>query len=306
MRTHRSGRAIAPAHPPSHTASLLVVLLALTTICGTGEALASTPDQSPGASTVTLVADGPFGRVEGAATSPGAAAPDPATLPVLDAWARGTSVTLRPTSGSLSPWRASALAEPALDPASTVDLGAGDGDAVIRLAETGLFLVRVDATIRPDGGALEGTWWWRIAVPDRGLPDGETGPPPPTIVLRAGAEVASLEQGSGCFLGTCGDIGGISPPELLPTIRTITAAPLSLSLSDASDMVRWSIEATRVGDTAGASTTLGQGEDLGEPVAWVVAPPTGDWLVEVSVTYDRERGHGDGYGRLLVSAPPPG
>jgi hypothetical protein len=272
----------------------LAAVLALTTLTA-----ASATDGSPGPASPTVVADGPFGRVAGVpATADGL--PDPGELQVLDAWAAGTRIRFEPTDGTLAPWAVTAIAEPP-DPANARELGAGDGDAVVTLAAPGLFLVRLDGTVRPDGGAFEGTWWWRVAVPDRALPEDETGPPPPGLRLGSADDVIVLEQGSGCFLGTCGDIGGISPPDLLPTIRSTPGAPLSLTLGDGSSMEAWTVSLAPVSGSGGEQL-LGQMRDGWVTHAWVAAPPAGDWVVAISVTFDRERGHMDGYGRLIVEA----
>lgn len=279
--------------------------LAMTLGCALAvPALGAEPSAGPG--TATLLADGAFGRVAGVVGDPGGSSPDPGTLPVLDAWARGTGITFRPSSGTLAPWHATALAEAGAEPSATIDLGGGDGDARVRLTASGLYLVAVEGTIRPDGDAIDGTWWWRVAVPDRDLPDGETGPPPPALVLASGDAIEPLEQGSGCFLGTCGDIGRVSPPDQLPTIRSIPGAPLELSLSDGSAVTDWRISARPVADTGAEGTGLGEGHGTPTTRAWVVAPGVGDWVVEVSVTFDRDRGSFDGYGRLIVEPAPGG
>lgn len=297
------GRDIAARHPRWSVA--LGIALALGSVpASLTPGLAAEPGASPGAEVATLIAQGPFGRAAGLAGDTADAPPDPARLPVLDAWARGTSVVVRPSVGTLAPWRVVAVAEPALDPASAVELGQGDGEATFELSTSGLFLVRVDGIIRPDGGAVEGSWWWRIAVPDRDLPEDETGPPPPAIVLASGDDVASLEQGSGCHLGTCGDIGRVSPPDLLPTVRTITQAPLAISLSDGSAMVGWSISATPLDGGEADGILLGHAGDTQMTQGWVPAPGIGDWVIAVSVTFDRERGRFDGYGRLIVEPAP--
>lgn len=279
-----------------------VVSIALMTMLAT---LSATPGiaarPSPGAETPTLVADGPFGRVAGVASATDTPAPDPDHVPVLDAWARGTTMVIRPTEGTLAPWTAVALAAPSFDPAAPVALGSGDGEAVLELGTTGLFLVRVAGTVRPDGTAIVGSWWWQVAVPDRDLPDEGSGPPPPAILLVSGAADAALEQGSGCYLGTCGDIGRVSPPDRLPTVRTIPGAPLSISLEDGSAMTRWWVSARRTDDAEADEVVLGQAEDTSTTRAWVVAPGAGEWVISVSVGFDRERGHFDGYGRLIVA-----
>lgn len=294
------GRHDAAAHPRRRAAVCIALMAGLAVLAATP---GSAAEPSPGARHVTLVADGPFGRVEGRATTIDGPPPDTDGLPVLDAWARGTTMMVRPTDGSLAPWHAIALAAPGFDPATSVELGSGDGDATLELTASGLFLIRVDGTIRPDGGAVEGSWWWQVAVPDRDLPNEGSGPPPPAIRLASGAEDEALEQGSGCFLGTCGDIGRVSPPDQLPTVRTIPGAPLSVSLADASAMTRWWVSASPVGDDGTADILLGQADDTSTTRAWVVAPGPGEWVISVSVGLDRERGHFDGYGRLIVGPP---
>ncbi len=297
------GRHPAALLPPGRRALRLALMSGVAIATSAIPAMAAGPTPSAGPGAPTLIADGPFGRVVGLRTRMDAPTPRLDELPVLDAWARGTTVAIRPTDGTLAPWRAVALAEPDLDPTTAVDLGTGDGDAVIGLSTSGLFLVRVDGTIRPDGGAIEGTWWWRVAVPDRDLPPDESGPPPPAIRLSSGDDAVALEQGSGCFLGTCGDIGGISPPDLLPTVRTIPGAPLALALADGSGLTDWRIEATPVEGDERDGVVLGEGRDTWATLAWSPAPADGEWLIEASVTLDRERGHLDGYGRLLVRPP---
>jgi hypothetical protein len=261
---------------------------------------AATPSASPMSAPVGLTATGPFGTVPGVLGPIAGSAPDPGSLAVLDGWARGATILVRPTVGTLSPWRAVALTEPGLDPATAIGLGEGDGDAPLLLSDTGTFLIGVSGTIRPDGGALDGTWWWRVAVPDRDRPDDEYGPPVPAIRLASADDVEVLEQGSSCYVGTCGDIGRVSPPDLLPTVRTIPGAPLSVSLADGSGVVAWSVAATPVDGGAGDTTLLGGADDTSTTQAWVSAPPEGDWIVMVSVTFDRDRGSSDGYGRLIV------
>jgi hypothetical protein len=260
-----------------------------------------TPTEAP--STPTLVADGPFGRVAGHPTGVAGPAPDPSELVVLDAWARGASVVIRATVGTLTPWRAVLVAEPSLDQTDALELG-GDGDAAITFQDAGLFLLRVEGTIRPPGDAVEGTWWWRIAVPARDLPLDETGPPPPPIRLASGDDAVALEQGSGCWLGTCGDIGRVSPPDALPSVRTFVGAPLMLTLTDHSGISAWRISAVPTAASAGEGLLLGQAQDTSVDEVWIPAPAAGDWIVEVSVTFDRDRGHLDGYGRLRVAPTP--
>lgn len=305
MTTPVRGRHRAAPHPRLTLVSWSASGLASVLVIASAMAVAgASPSPGPTAEPAGLAATGPFGTVPGVATAAAGSVPDPAGLPVLDGWARGATMMVRPTSGTLSPWHAIALREPGLDPTTATDLGEGDGDALLHLSTTGTFLIGVEGTVRPDGDAVEGAWWWRIAVPDRDRPDDEFGPPVPAIRLASGDDVQSLEQGSSCYVGTCGDIGGISPPDLLPTVRTIPGAPLSVSLADGSSVVAWSVSATPVGGTTSDAILLGSADDTETTKAWVSAPAEGDWVLTVSVTFDRERGSSDGYGRLIVGPAP--
>jgi hypothetical protein len=265
-------------------------------------ALASDP--SPGPEMPTLSAEGPFGTVAGYATASGARRPDLAQVPVLDAWARGATVAFRPSDGTLSKWHLWVMPGSEVGARTTYELTDADGDASVDLQEPGIYLLRVEGTIRADGGPVDGTWWWRVAVPYRDFPPDEHGPPPPALRLASADDIVTLEQGSGCFLGTCGDIGGISPPDLLPTVTTIEGAPLTITLGDGSGMVDWSIAVSPVGGDGSDETLLGRVRDTWMIDGWVAAPSRGDWLLSASVTFDRERGSFDGYGRLVVEEDP--
>jgi hypothetical protein len=305
MSTFTRGRRVT-AHLPWRAIAVAVSFGVWLGPSGPGHAVAAASDPGAVPDAPTLVAEGAFGRVEGLERDPGGPVPSSSDMPVLDAWARGTEVVIRPTVGTLAPWRATAEVESEQLVADPLDLGTGDGDAVLTFAESGLYLVRVDATIRPDGGAHAGTWWWRVAVPDRDLPADETGPPPPALVLASGDHAATLEQGSGCFLGTCGDIGRVGPPEDLPTVRTIPGAPVSLTLADGSGMTDWWLTVRPTSDDRAEPSSLGGVRDTWTRQAWVAAPGVGDWTLQASVTFDRDRGHFDGYGRLIVRSGPPG
>ncbi len=296
MTTSAWGRVRAASHPRTTLARLPVAGLALV-LAASATAVAAEPSASPSPAVPEVTATGPFGSVAG---QQAALPPNPASLPVLDGWARGASVLIHATDGTLSPWHAVALAEPDLAPAQAIDLGTGEGDAALVLSDTGMFLLRVDATVRPDGDAIDGTWWWHVAVPDRERPEDEYGPPVPAIGLASGDATQTLEQGSSCYVGTCGDIGRVSPPDLLPTLRTMVGAPLAVSLADGSGIASWSVSATPVGGADSDGVVLGRSDGATTTRAWVLSPAEGDWVVTVSIRFDRERGTTDGYGRLIV------
>jgi hypothetical protein len=257
---------------------------------------------------IAIIATGPFGSVAGLPLSADAALPDPSTLEALDAYGRGARVTISPAAGAIDHWRVTVTGEPSLDAAHTEELGAGESDAsaVLRLPSSGLFLVRLDGMVVdpgvPDDPGSAGSWVWRIAVPDRDVPGGgDPYPPMPAIILASAGDNVDLDPGTGCFIGTCGDIGATSPPRTLPTIRTIAGAPLSVRLADGSGIAAWTADATPIGATDDGTIALGGGE--AEPAAHSVmfgAPPRGRWVILVHVRFDRDRGSSDGYARLIL------
>ena len=295
------------------------VLVCLTTLALAGavsSAAAQTPSDGDPANPSTgggaqITADGPFGRVVGTGLAVDANLPDADALEVLDAYGRGARVELRSTSGTLGDWRVTAYPEPIVAGAQGSELASGSGDrgATLRLPSSGLFLVRLDATIAGPGPSdappVGGSWVWRIAVPDRDIPpDGDPYPPAPAILLSSGDQSVALDAGSGCFVGTCGDIGATSPPRTLPTLDTLAGAPLTVRLSDVSGIAEWVIDATPIAATDEQPVTLSTG--AGDPprsTMTFAAPADGRWVILVHVRFDRERGSYDGYGRLILHSP---
>ncbi len=289
------------------TALLMALVVALPVAARSGAPQASSDDQ-----TRSVVAHGPFGSVPGLALPAAADLPDPALLEALDAYGRGASISIAPVAGSLDRWHVTASPEAAGDPAGhpahSIELGSGDSAdrATIRMPTSGLYLVRLDGVISdPAGGGAPdttGSWVWRIAVPDRDVPGGgDPYPPVPAIILASGDQSIALDPGSGCFVGTCGDIGATSPPRTLPTLHTIAATAMTVTLSDVSGISAWSADATPVGAADDQTILLGSGTAV--PAARTLmfaAPPAGRWVILVHVRFDRDRGSADGYGRLIL------
>ena len=300
----RSAPGISVRALPRWAASILVLALAyLPAFSGLAQSA------SPSAGRDAVIASGPFGSVPGQAVQQDQPLPDPAGLQALDAYGRGARVTFAPDTGSFESWHVTTLQEPVLDVAAAAELASGSSSdrAVVQLPPTGLFLVRLDATIvDPESTGPTGTsgsWVWRIAVPDRNVPgDGDPYPPVPAIVLTSGDQSVVLDQGSGCFVGTCGDIGATAPPRTLPTVRTLPGTPLTVRLTDASGVVGWTVDATPIGsadgDTVSLSTATSQPAVDGLTFA---APTEGRWVILVHVVFERSRGSFDGYGRLVLA-----
>jgi hypothetical protein len=271
-----------------------------------------TPVDTPHGTGPQVFAEGPFGRAAGLGLAVDAALPDPGRLEALDAYGRGARVDLRPTVGSLADWRVMAYPEPVRPAGAGTELGSGsDSDAAsIRFPASGLFLVRLDAAIIDPPETLEstaGSWVWRIAVPDRDIPgDGDPYPPAPTIMLASADQSVSLDVGSGCFVGTCGDIGATSPPRTLPTLDTLAGVPLAVRLSDGSGIAGWTVDATTIGGTDEQTLVLATGtSDPPTTSVTFAAPGAGRWVILVHVRFDRERGAYDGYARLILGPADP-
>ncbi len=289
--------------------SVTVAILALACTSGQpGLARSASPGAPPSQGAV-VVATGPFGTVAGLRLAPDGDLPGAATLEALDAWGRGAAIRMAADHGSLATWRSTVTQEPSGVGGTVLDLGNGNGIATVHLPMTGLFLLRLDATVSEptvpgDAGTL-GSWVWRIGVPDRDIPaGGDPYPPAPSIMLVAADQAVGLDPGSGCYVGTCGDIGATAPPRTLPTIHTIAGAPLAVHLSDVSGIADWSAEATPIGGTSGQTVQLGHAA-VGPPLDKVTfaAPAEGRWVILVHVRFDRDRGSFDGYGRLIVGPP---
>ena len=284
--------------------AVVAVVLALPTVATTQGPSPAAIDDRP----ALVVARGPFGSVDGLPLPGGASLADAASLEALDGYGRGARVTITPAVGAFDRWRVTAIREPSLDPATAEELGAGESDtsAVVRLPASGLFLVRLDATLVDPSSATDpgttGAWVWRIGVPDRDVPTGgDPYPPMPAIQLISADRSVDLDPGSGCFVGTCGDIGATSPPGTLPTIHTIPGTALSARLSDGSGIAAWSVDATPVGAAEDATVLLGAGEPAqAAHTVTFAAPSPGRWVILVHIRFDRHRGAADGYARLIL------
>jgi hypothetical protein len=274
-------------------------------------------DQSPpvipaGLPAVSL--SGPFGRLDGLPIAAASPLPDPAWLRTLDGYGRGASMRIAPRDADLLfyDWHLSAVPEPLADVAQAVDLGGGVASGVelasVRGPATGVWLVRLDASLVQREVSFEdifaaGSWVWRVSVPDRDAPDNsdEPYPPVPQVLLSAGSNVIPMELGSGCYVGTCGDIAFLPPDGDLPRIDVERGAPVMLSLGDGSGLAGWIVSARSVGGSDEEFELLAQ-DALGvsRPVALVGSPGRGRWVLEATVTFDLERGSYDAYARVRV------
>ena len=277
-----------------------------------GSIAPDTPAASPSAVPSVSLA-GPFGRFDGVVTDLDHPPSAQTALRPLDAYGRGARLVAaaRDPRLAFADWVLTAVPEPDLAPGQRVELGRSGGGpsqlAAVDAPGTGVWLVRLDATL----GAIDapfappqatGSWLWLVVVPDRDVPgDDEPYPPLPAFLLSTTTSTIELEPGSGCFVDTCGDIGAPPPDGSLPVLHAPPGAPLRLSLGDGSGLVRWTVEARPAGDEAGPSIVLARDDaGISRSSAIFAAPGTGDWVLEVHLAFDLERGAFGAYGRLAV------
>jgi hypothetical protein len=257
--------------------------------------------------------NGPFGRYDGFAIEANAPLPEPSSVRPLDSYGRGASLSAaaRDERLWLESWRFTAVAEPVMEVDSVTELGAVDDSpmdqAIVTAPPTGVWLIRLDATLvratDPAAGPVaNGSWIWRLVVPDREFPDPEVRvPPAPTLMLASGPRALAMDPGSGCYVGTCGDIGAPPPDDRLEPLQVSPGAPLVMSLDDRSGLAAWDIRVRPVGGTDEDWIQLARDwQEVSRPFAVFAAPPSGNWFLEASFQYDLERGGATAYARLVV------
>jgi hypothetical protein len=162
----------------------------------------------------------------------------------------------------------------------------------------------VIATIAREGAAVEGAWL--VEVPERELPeDGLViDIPAPRIVVATESGRQGGVMADGCYAFLCVETGPPPPASSLAALATRVGETPVLSTEDGSALIAWqgrlsplsgtqgnAREATgAVTDTPAATMPL----DGLEPVA------RGEWLLEVRVEFDRERGWAWNAYRLVV------
>ncbi|MDQ3555131.1 MAG: hypothetical protein M3395_12120 [Chloroflexota bacterium] len=163
--------------------------------------------------------------------------------------------------------------------------------------DTGEWLLRLDAEISDSAPAA---YHWRLAVPRREVPaDGILEVPAPDLIIKAGQRSVTAEFGSGCYVFTCGDSGGLTPAHDLPRIRAERRS-VAMTLSDESAFVGWRMTGWPVGGDPGDERSLGRRRVPEGKERETVNLPPGDWYARIQVTFDLERGVLSYYARITV------
>ena len=243
------------------------------------------PDSAPG-STVWL--KGPFGAVIGTnPDEPATAAPDARPL---DTWTRGAALELAfdpPLVAGDSLSLTSTMAESD----QTVELPLEDGRWVTGPNEAGVHLVV--ATVESAGGdASEHAWL--LEVPDR-PGDWETLLEMPAIEASVSAASGAVlgVRGHGCYVGMCQEAGYRPPTASLQALTVAVDEPLQLQLDDGSALVYWEGRLEPQPGTRAETRLANMVFDapVAAPLLTGLEPDRpGEWLLELRVDYDRERG----------------
>lgn len=253
-----------------------------------------------------VVADGallaaPTGIRPGVLLDGAGVLPDPAAIPPFDTFGRDPVLTVftGEDEGWVS-WQVDAV--PTADP-GTAPLPLAGGIAEVPVESVDLTPPSpgewlVTAALTAGEGGMSRTWAWHLVIPDRSLP---ASMPAPDLVLFGGGGTVVTDRGSGCYLGVCGDIGGIPSARTLPRLRLDRPdEPIALTLSDGSGIAGVQATATLLDVDETAPVTLLTQDDLATGVVLVPPPGAGRWLLEVTVRFSDGRGDQAGYAQVSV------
>jgi hypothetical protein len=136
---------------------------------------------------------------------------------------------------------------------------------------------------------------WLLLVPEReGGPEALLDLPGPTAMLTSGSGAIPGEPGNGCFLYLCVDVGYRPPPDALEPLRLGVGETPSLNLDDGSALTKWTGKLTSLDAAHGSERTAGA-DYATDPqpnaeLRGLEPDGAGDWLLEVRIDLDRERG----------------
>ena len=278
--------------------TLLVVVAALG--AATSHPIPAAAEGPPGVEGVVLQA--PTGVRSGVQVGDPTAPPDVTTIDPFDTFGRDPSLAILDVGGG--GWAAwEVLATPAASPGTPpTSLATGVAEVPLEVISLqapppGAWLVTAALVAGAEGPS--GTWAWHLVIPDRSLPEALDAP---DIVLFGGGATVIAERGSGCYLGQCGDIGGLPADRTLPAIRLERRdEPIALTLSDGSGMVRVTAHAILLGVDETQPVQLVDGDAFAATNVLLVPPPSiGRWHLEILVTYSDGRGDQAGYARVIV------
>ena len=256
----------------------LVLALALPTVAAASDR----------AQEVVVWLKGPFGAVVGTdIEEPATAAPD---ARALDTWMRRATLELA-VDPPLEQGATVSLRSIALDGGQVVELPLDDDRWVTAPDRPGLHTVV--ATVRQDGREPS-EHAWLLEVPDR-PGSWETlleMPPLEASLSTANGSVVGV-RGHGCYVDSCQEVGYRPPAASLAPLAVSVGEPLTLGLADGSALVHWEGRLEPQTGTR-SETRLAEadfdGPVIGPTLVGLEPDQPGEWLLELRVDYDRERG----------------
>jgi hypothetical protein len=276
-----------------HTTRRLAVVTLLLTMLS-AMAVASEPETTAGPAspppTVASVAwlSGTFGAVAGGPPNePATAEPD---ARALDTWMRRASLEL--------------ASDPPLDSLARSEVvarladGTGPEEVLARgerwfMAPDAAGRYILTATLETVAG-VRSEHSWLVDVPDRqGSWETLLEMPMLSAELRSSGGAVSSEPGHGCYVGMCQEVGLRPPPDALEALPIEIGETPELHLVDGSALLHWQGRLEPLSGTLEqprlAQATFDRPE-AGPLLAGLEPITAGDWLLEVRVDYDRERG----------------
>jgi hypothetical protein len=272
------------------TQSALSGLLALALLVsgGVASAAAAAIDEPAIASGPQVWLRGAFGRVaSGPVQHPAGAHPDDAAL---DTYLRQAPLVLDVAVPFEDLLAVSAVSRPPGDSATEERLSSGTTvfDGPDRVGEAG----HTPPHTTTRNGETEHAW--RISVPDRrGEPDSLFDITPPAVYVVSDDGEVSGVHGNGCYAYLCSETGGLGPPSALDALRVGVGETLAVRTEDGSGLAGWTGRLTPLGSTSGAPfEATGVLSDTAESMLSLVGleAAAGQWLLELRVDFDRERG----------------
>ncbi len=276
--------------PPAPIPTVLLLAMVLST---GGAAAAPSFDEAPlpvpqTAPQVWL--EGPFGRVAGGTVDQPAGAPPNGGA--LDAYIRGAPVSMEVSVPFEDLITVQVVARPIDGVAAEESLS--DGATTFQgPSSPGATCIVATIETEPFGTTQHA---WLVDVPDREYTQEalfEITAPGVELISDAGITVGAL--GDGCYLYFCADMGEPPPPETLAPLHVGVGETLALRTDDGSGLAGWNGQLTPLAGLAIDSVTAnGSVTDTMETtlsLAGLEAPAAGEWLLEVRVVFDRERGH---------------
>jgi hypothetical protein len=136
---------------------------------------------------------------------------------------------------------------------------------------------------------------WLVDVPDReGDEEALFDITAPGVLVVSDAGAVAGSPGNGCYAYLCVDVGGPPPPDTLDPLQVGIGETLAVRTDDGSALAGWTGTLTPLGDEDGAEIkAVGALTDTVESMLTLLGlepPHAGEWLLELRVDFDRERG----------------